>query len=187
MDPDLMSIDPNDFAALAEWFDVGEFAPAFEYVGGTEGAEGSGKLEGVDTAAEAAVQVGRLGRLYVLALRFGVEGMQGLVLRKLRAGFPSGWDVKAMLQLIAAFFEEVPGQVDDAVVNADGERDLLKVWLVGWLGRPENVEHITTGERKTARLYWETLNRAVGLRLAVSREGARAVEKWKGVRVEVGE
>ena len=193
MDPDLMGVEPGDFEALAEWAGSGEFAPVWVYVHGEEGLEGSGRLEGVDTAAEAEMQVGRLGRLYVLALRFGVVGMQSLVLKKLKAGFPGGWDTKAMLGMVGRVLEEVPGHVEDAAVligegrAEEKKRDPLKAWLVQWLGRPENVELITTGERKTARLYWDTLNRAVGLRLAVSREGARAVERWKGVRVEVGE
>ena len=188
-----MGVEPGDFEALAEWAGSGEFAPVWVYVHGDEGLEGSGRLEGVDTAAEAEMQVGRLGRLYVLALRFGVVGMQSLVLKKLRAGFPGGWDTKAMLGMVGRVLEEVPGHVEDAaaLIGEGGaeekKRDPLKAWLVQWLGRPENVERITTGERKTARLYWDTLNRAVGLRLAVSREGARAVERWKGVRVEVGE
>lgn len=114
--------------------------------------------------------------------------MQQLNGKKLVAGFPRGCYSKAMLRMIAQVFADVPGHVDNALCLVDdrGQRtdkqDALKEWLVQWLG--DNLEFITKG--RGAVDFWTTLDRGVGLKLAVSRCWASINKMSKGsvVRIE---
>jgi hypothetical protein len=163
----------------------GEFEPM--YIQQAEDArvvEGNGSLEGVENVEGDSEQVRRLGRLYCLARRFELVKMQGLVFKKLKAGFPGGWEPRVMLRMIEQVFRNVPGTVDDAAaVELTGETDALKDWLVGWLAF--NMQWITETGPAAAKMYWGVLNRTPGLRLAVSRVDARNVERYKGVLVDV--
>jgi hypothetical protein len=120
----------------------------------------------------------------VLAGKLGLEEMQGLVFKKLKAGFPDGWEPRVMLEMIEQVWGDVPGTVDDAaMIVGTGGKDGLKEWLVGWL--TFNMQWVTESRAGTAKQYWCILNKAPGLRLAVSRVDARNVERYKGVPVDV--
>jgi hypothetical protein len=185
MDPDLADVSAGDFEAVRQFLQSGEFEPM--YIHRAEDASiasGNGSLEGVETVQQDSEQIARLGRLYVLARRFGLVGMQGLVFKKIKAGFPAGWASRVMLGMVEQVWRDVPGTVDDtAAVAGTREKDALKEWLVGWLAF--NVQFITEAGAETARLFWGVLNRTPGLRLAVSRVDATNVERYKGVLVDV--
>lgn len=133
----------------------------------------------------------RLGGLYTLARRFGILGMQGLVLKKISCGVSRlGYCVKQMLGMTRQVFGDIPGNTENAAAILDEEvgdeggnlrTDPLKVWLINWLG--ENMMQITSGG--LGEDYWSTLKRVPGLLLAVSRARIVALEDFKGELVKV--
>jgi hypothetical protein len=185
MDPDRADVSAADFEAVGQFLQTAEFEPVYIHrAEDGRATEGSGSLEGVENVEGDSEQVRRLSRLYCLARRFGLVKMQGLVFKKLKAGFPGGWEPRVMLRMIEQVFRDVPGTVDDAAaVEMTGERDGFKEWLVGWLAF--NMQWITETGPAAAKMYWGVLNRTPGLRLAVSRVDARNVERYKGVLVDV--
>ena len=63
------------------------------------------------------------------------------------------------------------------------EVDALKDWLVQWLA--EHVKIITKG--RGAADFWATLERGVGLELAVAKAYAERVEVYKGSIISVAD
>ena len=194
MDPELKNVDVADFDAILQFFDIGEFEPLFVHGrDDTQVREGGGFLEGIETFKQDMEQIARLGRLYVLAKKLQIPEMEGLVFKKLIAGFPRGWEARTMLALVRQVFADIPGTVDNAAIVLSPEPDTqkddaLKGWLIDWLAA--NVEHITTTDKKkdgdlVAVQYWDTLNNTIGLRLAVCRAEFRQIEKYKGRPVKI--
>jgi hypothetical protein len=117
MDPDLQDISPKDFEAVQQFVQSSEFELMYIHqADDSSKASGNGSPEGIETVEQDSEQIRRLGRLYVLAGKLGLEEMQGLVFKKLKAGFLDRWELWVMLQMIEQVWSDVPATVDDAVM-----------------------------------------------------------------------
>jgi hypothetical protein len=190
MDPELMGVSTGEFDAVDEFLKTGEFQPFYvAKEGRTDIQPGAGSLDGVRGHKQYSTQLLRLGKLYVMAGTFKLPKMQLLVWQKVVAGFPSGWSSKAMLALIGQIFQDMPGTVENAATSLDqGEgsdiNDPLKDWLIVWL-----AEHMRTYTQALVKgipkQYWDTLDKGVGLSLAVHRVKTQIIEKHKGELVKI--
>lgn len=186
MDPKLIEVSGGDFDAVDEFLETGELQPTYLAKEQTvDIGPGAGRLDGVDTHKEDSVQIKQLAKLYLLAGMFELPKMQLLIRQKLIAGFPRGYPDKAMLVFVGQIFQGMPGTVGDAAaLPGTWNKDPLKEWLIVWLAhhmRRYSQSHTKSVPEK----YWETLDKGVGLSLAVHRAKAQIVEKYKGELVKL--
>ena len=198
MDPDLMEVASPLFESVDEFLKTAEFQPLYVPKEGRSDFEpGAGSLDGVDGHKDYSTELLRLGELYVLAGKFGLPKMQLLIRRKIVAGFAEGWSYKTMLVLVGKIFRDMPGTVENAAAAAtavsdrdggEGEvaepKEPLKDWLIRWLAQYMR-EYTQSLEKGVPQQYWDTLDKGVGLSLAVHRVKAQIIEKHKGELVKI--
>ena len=190
MDPDLMDVKATLFDAVDEFLKTAEFQPFYVPKEGRADFEpGAGRLDGVNAHTEYAAQLLRLGKLYVMAGKFGISKMQLLIRQKTIAGFPDGWSYKTMLEFVRQIFRDIPGTVENAAASPDRSEgvdtnDPLKEWLIMWLAEYMR-EYSQSLEKGVPKQYWDTLDKGVGLSLAVHRVKIQIIEKHKGELVKL--
>ena len=198
MDPDLMEVASPLFESVDEFLKTAEFQPLYvPKEGRTDFEPGAGGLDGVEGHKQYSTELLRLGELYVLAGKFKMPKMQLLIRRKIIAGFVEGWSYKAMLVFVGQIFRHMPGTVENAAAAAapdqgggggEGEgaepKEPLKEWLIRWLAQYMR-EYTQSLEKGVPKQYWDTLDKGVGLSLAVHRVKAQIIEKHKGELVKI--
>ena len=94
MHPSLTDVDPDDFGVLVEYLKLQEYRPLLI----------NGRLEGIRSEVEHAIELRRCGRLYLLAERFQIKDMMALVVKKVQQGMPKKKDPTAVMDLAEMVF-----------------------------------------------------------------------------------
>lgn len=123
MDPDLQDISAEDFEAVQQFLQSGEFEPMYiRLAEDARIASGNSSLEGDrDCRAE---YIRRLGKALRSCEEAGIGCHAGLgVQEAFKAGFPDGWEPRVMLGMTEQVWAYVPRTMDDpAMIAGTGRR-----------------------------------------------------------------
>lgn len=141
MRPEFVYILPSDFTAIKSFLETGEYHPKLV----KQPTCTAYALEGILNTKESGAELERCGRLYALATEFQLPKLQDLIMKKVKYGFPRGWEPK--------FFWAFPRLVfDKSWPQSAAVGDVMRGWIINFIA--ENFQALNEAN---AEQFWVTL------------------------------